>query len=118
MNIFANVFIDCCAGELVNPPKGPLQIEAETEAEHPLYRYTHTDFYAGEQHRRNYTSPNYKQLDVFGTPTPHDNSGRNMWRNIHWHYEDRSEKITPIASKRLEYFRERTQPQLGKVLDP
>jgi hypothetical protein len=109
---------DCSAGELVNPPKDPLQIEAESIAEHPLYRYTHTDYFPGEQQHRSYPYPSFNAGNKFGMPTPHDNSGRNMWRNIHWHYTDRCEKTTPITSKRLEDYRERYQPQLGKVLDP
>ena len=51
-------------------------------------------------------------------PTPSDSTGKAVKRNLKWITVDRGEKAAPIISKRLDDFREKTQPQLGKVHDP
>ena len=53
-----------------------------------------------------------------GVPTPHDNAGKQVKRTLHWIHDERCEKAAPIISKRVDDFRERTQPQLGQVHDP
>ncbi|KAK2193405.1 hypothetical protein NP493_13g06020 [Ridgeia piscesae] len=68
--------------------------------------------------KRNYTLGSYKRFDNFGVPTPHDNEGNPTYKSLKWVTELLGEKAAPIVSKRVDEFRERTQPQLGKVHDP
>ena len=109
---------DGFAGELVNPDKSRVDVEREGEEGRDLYRRTHADYRVGEQHCRNYKQPNYSKNDMFGIPTPHDNAGKEVKKTMFWLTETKNEKATPIVSKRVDDFRERTQPQLGKVHDP
>ena len=109
---------DGYAGELVNPDKSRVAVAMESEEGRDLYRQTHADFLVGEQHTRNYKQPNYNKEDRFGIPTPHDNAGKEVKKTMYWLTDARSERAAPIVSKRVDDFRERTQPQLGKVHDP
>ena len=102
----------------MNPDKSRVVVEKESEEGRDLYRKTHADLRVGEQHVRNYKPPNSKKMDKFGIPTPHDNAGREVKKTMYWLIDTMSEKAAPIVSKRVDDFRERTQPQLGKVHDP
>ncbi len=55
---------------------------------------------------------------MFGIPNPHHNDGRQVRQTLRWLHDTLAEKATPVVSKRVDAFRERTQPQLGKVHDP
>jgi len=90
----------------------------EGEQGRDLYRVTHFDFKEGEQKTRRYESPNFNRSSQFGLPTPHENDGRHVRCTLKWVHDAKSESATPIVSKRVDEFRERTQPQLGKVHDP
>lgn len=109
---------DGFAGELVNPDKSRVDVEREGEEGRDLYRRTHADYKVGEQHCRSYKEPNYNINDMFGIPTPHDNAGKEVKKTMYWLTETMANKAAPIVSKRVDDFRERTQPQLGKVHDP
>ena len=102
----------------MNPPKTAQQVYDEGEVGRNLYRLSHKDFWVGEQKQRNYTLGSYKRFDNFGVPTPHDNEGNPTYKSLKWVTELLGEKAAPIVSKRVDEFRERTQPQLGKVHDP
>ena len=110
--------VEGSAGELVNPPKSAQQVYDEGEVGRNLYRLTHKDFWVGEQKQRNYTHDSYGRFDTFGAPTPHDNEGNPTYKSLKWVTELLSQKAAPIVSRRVDEFRERTQPQLGKVHDP
>ena len=62
--------------------------------------------------------PGFDRNSSFGIPTPHANDGRHVRKTMKWLIDDISENAGSLVSKRVEDFRERTQPQLGKVLDP
>lgn len=94
---------------------------------------THNDYFVGEQIKRNYSGNwNDSGNAVFGIDTPHHNDGREVSRSLRWPQPDigesadrfgldrASSKIgkTKLVSSRVDAFRERTQPQLGKVHDP
>jgi hypothetical protein len=111
-------FTDGFAGELVNPDKSRVSVAEEAEIGRDLYRESHKDFQVGEQKTRNYQYKSYNKENTFGGPTPHDNTGKQVRTALHWLTDSRAEKATPVVSKRLDDFRERTQPQLGMVHDP
>ena len=90
----------------------------EGEMGRELYRKTHFDFKEGEQSNRGYVNPNYDQDSKFGIPTPHENDGRHVRSTLKWLHDTRCERMTPVVAKRVDDFRERTQPQLGQVHDP
>ena len=54
----------------------------------------------------------------FGLPTPHNNDGKMTKETLTWLHEVQSDKAAKIISKRLDDYREKSQPQLGKVHDP
>ncbi|XP_064646873.1 EF-hand domain-containing family member B-like [Lineus longissimus] len=111
---------DGSAGEMINPDKDFDDVCNEYDAGHDLYVVTHQDYRVGEAVDRNYKNPNYDSTSCFGIPTPHSNDGRHVRNTMKWLHTTNSgsEKHTPIVSKRADDFRERTQPQLGKVHDP
>lgn len=83
-----------------------------------MYRKTHSDYNVGEKLRRGYQSEGYSTENTFGVPTPHDNNGKMVKKTLNWLHQTQQEKATKIVSKRVDDFRERTQPQLGSVHDP
>ena len=122
------------AGKTVNPRKDSKTVHEEDSAGHELYVKTHNDYYVGEQINRNY-GKNWNEDHwnfVFGVETPHHNDGREVCRSLRWPAPDIGESAdrfgldranskvgkTKLVSKRVDAFRERTQPQLGKVHDP
>ncbi|XP_071502668.1 EF-hand domain-containing family member B-like [Diadema antillarum] len=112
-----NVF-DCTAGELVSPAKTYQQVFAESEQGRDLYKFTHHDFDVGESVDRDYDWSSYPKEGFFGIATPHDNDGKNVAKTLEWLRNDQLDKGTKVVSKRVDDFRERTQPQLGQVHDP
>lgn len=109
---------DGSAGELVSPNKTRAQVSKESESGLHLYKITHADFLPGEQKDRNYIHGSFRKDLKYGIPTPHDNAGKHVRQTLKWVHDDRCERMAPIVSKRVDDFRERTQPQLGKVHDP
>ncbi|XP_052815590.1 EF-hand domain-containing family member B-like [Mya arenaria] len=110
--------LDTGAGGLINPNKTYERVEEESAVGHELYRQTHLNFNVGEQLHRAYTSPNFKNTNKFGIPTPHDNTGKHLKKTLKWLHEAEQERATKIVSKRVDEFRERSQEQLGQVHDP
>lgn len=121
------------AGETVNPPKKAELVEREDREGHDLYKKTHNDYFVGEQINRNYCGNwNQDNKRIFGIQTPHDNDGRQVSCSLRWPNPDIGECAdrfgtrvpgakkgkTKLVSDRLDAFRERTQPVLGKVHDP
>jgi len=120
------------AGQCINPPKTEQQVIEADKAGHELYVKTHNDYYVGEQINRNYDNSWNKEGTIFGVDTPHHNDGRMVYRSLRWPSSDTMEvadrfgnkkgkckmSATKLVSKRVDEFRQRTQPQLGKVHDP
>jgi len=121
------------AGATVNPPKKAELVEQEDREGHENYKKTHNDYFVGEQINRNYYGNwNENNKRVFGVQTPHDNDGRQVSCSLRWPNPDIGEcadrfgtrnagsrkGTTKLVSDRLDAFRERTQPVLGKVHDP
>lgn len=111
------------ASAIINPKKTLKEVEEQSKAGHEMYVITHHDYDVGETCNRRYdwskTNANRKiQLFGFGVETPHCNNGQNVAETLRWMDKRSPEKTTVLVSKRLDEFRERTQPQLGKVHDP
>ncbi|KAK6165768.1 hypothetical protein SNE40_022627 [Patella caerulea] len=108
--------IDIGASGLINPDKNYQQVEDESAIGHKLYVKTHMDYDVGERINRSYTCPNFNPDKIYGIPTPHCENGREVRQTLKWLQQD--DKMSKIVSERVDNFRERTQPQLGKVHDP
>ncbi|XP_073532678.1 EF-hand domain-containing family member B isoform X2 [Phyllobates terribilis] len=106
------------AGVLINPSKSFQEIEEESHRGHDLYVVTHNDYDVGEIRNRKYDWTKYKKGNRFGIETPHFNDGRNVARSLRWLQEMKMKEEANIVSKRVDDFRERSQYQLGKALDP
>ncbi|XP_072009751.1 EF-hand domain-containing family member B isoform X1 [Engystomops pustulosus] len=106
------------AGVLINPTKSVQEIEEEWHKGHDLYVVTHNDYDVGELRNRKYDWTKYKKDNKFGIETPHFNDGRHVARSLRWIQEMKTKEAANIVSKRVDDFRERSQHQLGKVLDP
>ncbi|MEE6466045.1 hypothetical protein FKM82_006809 [Ascaphus truei] len=106
------------AGSIINPPKSFKDVDEESRKGHQLYVVTHNDYNAGEKRDRKYDWTNYNENKRFGIETPHFNDGRNVSRSVRWLQEIKMKNGPKIVPKRVDDFRERSQPQLGKVHDP
>ncbi|XP_060639412.2 EF-hand domain-containing family member B [Anolis sagrei] len=106
------------SGEVINPQKTFDEVQKEAEQGHDLYVKTHNDYYVGEQMNRKYDSSTFHRFDLFGKETPHFNDGRNVGRTLRWFHDLQMKKSAKIVSKISDDFKEKFQPQLGKVLDP
>ncbi|KAK0045778.1 EF-hand domain-containing family member B [Biomphalaria pfeifferi] len=106
------------AGSLINPNKNYEQVFREATEGHDLYVRSHADYYPLERVCRSYSSPGFHPQKRYGIATPHSNDGRMTRETMKWLHETQADKATKIVSKRLEDFREKYQPQLGKSLDP
>ncbi|KAM4026931.1 EF-hand domain-containing family member B isoform 2-T2 [Anomaloglossus baeobatrachus] len=106
------------AGVLINPAKSFQDVEEESRRGHDLYVVTHNDYDVGEIRNRKYDWTKYKKGNRFGIATPHFNDGRNVRRSLRWLQEMKMKEEANIVSKRVDDFRERSQYQLGKGLDP
>ncbi|XP_039593447.1 EF-hand domain-containing family member B [Polypterus senegalus] len=105
-------------GNIINPPKNREQVDKEHEAGHHLYTRSHSAYYVGEQMNRNYDWTKYTKDSKFGKATPHYNDGRHVAKSLQWLNDLQMKKAAKIVLKRNEDFRERTQHELGKGLDP
>ncbi|NWX98813.1 EFHB protein, partial [Nothoprocta ornata] len=112
------VIRDVSGGELINPPKTYEEVDEQARQGHDLYIMSHNDYYVGEVINRKYDSPSFNRFDVFGKETPHFEDGRNVARCLNWFVDLQSKKAAKIVSKRSDDFKEKFQPQVGKVLDP
>ncbi|KAM6142957.1 LOW QUALITY PROTEIN: EF-hand domain-containing family member B [Phoenicopterus ruber ruber] len=111
------VIQDVSAGELINPPKTFEEVDKESREGHNLYLVSHNDYYAGEAINRKYDSPNFSKSFVYGIETPHFTDGRSVSKSLNWLCDLQSKRAAKIVSK-SDDFKEKFQPQLGKVLDP
>ncbi|XP_074999535.1 EF-hand domain-containing family member B isoform X2 [Calonectris borealis] len=109
---------DVSAGELINPRKTFEEVDKESREGHDLYIVSHNDYYVGEAINRKYDSPNFSKSFVYGTETPHFKDGRSASKSLNWLYDLQLKRAAKIVSKRSDDFKEKFQPQLGKVLDP
>ncbi|KAK2547717.1 EF-hand domain-containing family member B [Acropora cervicornis] len=109
---------DGSAGEMVNPSKTAAQVNTESQEGKHLYKVSHHDFEVGEMVDRKYDWSRIPKESKFGIETPHNNDGIHVRKTLKWLHDTQQEKTTKIVSKRVDDFRERTQPQLGKVHDP
>ncbi|NWJ10505.1 EFHB protein, partial [Crypturellus undulatus] len=112
------VIRDVSGGELINPPRTYEEVDKQARQGHDLYIKSHNDYYVGEVINRKYDSPNFNRFHVFGKETPHFEDGRNVARSLNWLVDLQSKKAAKIVSKRSDDFKEKFQPQIGKVLDP
>ncbi|XP_060681497.1 EF-hand domain-containing family member B isoform X1 [Hemiscyllium ocellatum] len=109
---------DISAGELVNPPKTRKQVYEESQAGHSLYVTTHNAYNVGEQRDRNYDWSRHSKYSAFGIETPYFNDGRLTAKSLQWLTDVQQRNSAKIISKKVDDFREKTQHQIGKVLDP
>lgn len=109
---------DITAGEVVNPPKSRDQVSEESQVAHELYTISHNDYSVGETYDRRYDWSKVPRSSAFGVETPHFNDGRLTRHSLTWLHDKLTEKGAKIVSKRVDDFRERSQPQLGQVHDP
>uniref|UniRef100_A0A8C2TP58 EF-hand domain family member B n=1 Tax=Coturnix japonica TaxID=93934 RepID=A0A8C2TP58_COTJA len=106
------------AGVLINPPKTFAEVDKEAREGHDLYVVSHNDYYCGEAINRKYDSPNFNKSHVYGIETPHFEDGRNVSKSLNWLYDWQLKRAAQIVSKRNDDFKEKFQPQVGKVFDP
>ncbi|XP_066571800.1 EF-hand domain-containing family member B [Amia ocellicauda] len=106
------------AGEILNPPKSHEQVEKEYQEGHQLYVKSHNAYFVGEPINRKYDSKKYGKNSQFGIKTTHYNDGRNVSKSLHWLHDLQTLKGAKLVSKCSDDFRQRTQPQIGKVHDP
>ncbi|XP_053323213.1 EF-hand domain-containing family member B [Spea bombifrons] len=104
-------------GGLINPRKTFDELDEESKKGHELYVVTHNDYNVGEIKDRQYDLTKFKKDRRFGIETPHFSDGRTTRQTIQW-LQNKNKEGAVIISKRLHDFKERTQPQIGKVLDP
>ncbi|XP_043117646.1 EF-hand domain-containing family member B-like [Puntigrus tetrazona] len=105
-------------GEVINPPKTTHQVKKEADEGHQLYVRSHGSYFVGERVDRKYNCSHYKRDSRFGVPTPHFNDGRTISRSLRWPCDSLMHNSAKLVSKRCDNFREKTQPQTGKVHDP
>ncbi|KAL1258646.1 hypothetical protein QQF64_009223 [Cirrhinus molitorella] len=105
-------------GEIINPPKTAEQVKKEAIEGHQLYVRSHGSYFVGERVDRKYNSGHYVRDSRFGVPTPHYNDGRTISRSLQWPCDSLMHNSAKLVSKRCDDFREKTQPQTGKVHDP
>uniref|UniRef100_A0A674DIJ1 EF-hand domain family, member B n=1 Tax=Salmo trutta TaxID=8032 RepID=A0A674DIJ1_SALTR len=106
------------AGAIINPPKSAEQVETEAQEGHQSYIRSHNAYFVGEQVDRKYKWSRYGKDGRFGVPTPHHNDGRSVSKSLHWLCDTQKHNSAKFVSQRCDDFRERTQPQIGKVHDP
>uniref|UniRef100_A0A8C1CPR6 EF-hand domain family, member B n=1 Tax=Cyprinus carpio carpio TaxID=630221 RepID=A0A8C1CPR6_CYPCA len=105
-------------GEIINPPKTAHQVKKEADEGHQLYVRSHGSYFVGERVDRKYNCSHYARDSRFGVPTPHYNDGRTISKSLQWPSDSLMHNSAKLVSKRCDDFRERTQPQTGKVHDP
>ncbi|NXF96709.1 EFHB protein, partial [Eubucco bourcierii] len=112
------VIRDVSAGELINPPKTSEEVDKETREGHELYVVSHNDYSAGEAINRKYDSPNFSKSFAYGIKTPHSKDGQGVSKSLNWPCDLQLKKAAKTVSKQSDDFKEKFQPELGKVLDP
>ncbi|NXA14159.1 EFHB protein, partial [Sapayoa aenigma] len=108
---------DVSAGEIVNPPKTFEEVDKEAREGHDLYIVSHEDYDVGEAINRKYNS-HFDKSFVYGMETPHYEDGRNTAKTLNWVFDLESKRAANIVSKQSDDFKEKFQPQVGKVFDP
>ena len=103
------------ACEIVNPGKTPGEVEEEWRQGQDMYKMSHNSYPVGDMPDRNYDWSVFPRDFKYGVETPHDVRGTGVSRVMKWSHEAEEEQATHIVQKRLDDFRERTQPQIGKV---
>ncbi|XP_026564001.1 EF-hand domain-containing family member B [Pseudonaja textilis] len=106
------------AADIVNPRKTFDEVQKEAQEGHDLYVSTHNDYYVGEAVNRKYNPSTFNRFNLYGKETPHFNDGRNISRTLHWLHDLQMKKSAKIVSKISDDFKEKFQPQIGKVHDP
>ncbi|KAK1806369.1 hypothetical protein P4O66_004886 [Electrophorus voltai] len=106
------------AGEIINPSKSVEQVEKEAQEAHKHYVISHNSYFVGEHVDRGYDTNAYRKDSRFGVTTPHRNDGYNASRSFQWLCDTQKHYSAKLVLKRCDNFRERTQPQIGKVHDP
>ncbi|XP_072548550.1 EF-hand domain-containing family member B [Salminus brasiliensis] len=106
------------AGEIINPPKTVEQVEKEAQEGHKQYVRSHSSYFVGEHVDRGYDLRTYRQDSRFGVSSPHRSDGHNASWSLQWLCDTQANHSAKFVSKRCDDFRERTQPQIGKVHDP
>lgn len=99
----------------MNPGKTPAEVEEEWRQGQDLYKMSHNSYPVGDMPDRNYDWSVFPRDFKYGVDTPHDVRGTGVSRAMKWSHEAEEEQATHIVQKRLDDFRERTQPQIGKV---
>lgn len=105
------------AGSMVNPAKTQDEVMAEDQLGRDLYKRSHNSLEVGEMVDRNYDWSKFTRDMMYGVPTPHDNTGIEVRKAMHWIGDPQNMHKAQIVPKVVDDFRERTQPQLGKVHD-
>ena len=72
------------ASLLVSPPKSTKEVEEEAEIGSELYKTSHNSYEVGEMVDRNYDWSKFTKGSLYGVPTPHDNSGVEVRKAMHW----------------------------------
>ncbi|KAI6660857.1 EF-hand domain-containing family member B-like [Oopsacas minuta] len=106
------------ASEIINPGKNPTEVDEEWKQGQDLYKMSHNSYPVGDMPDRNYDWSVFPRDYKYGVETPHDVRGTGVSHAMKWSHEAEEEQATHIVQKRLDDFRERTQPQIGKVHDP
>ncbi|KAJ7985431.1 hypothetical protein DPEC_G00351970 [Dallia pectoralis] len=109
---------NAAAGVIINPPKSAEQVETEALEGHKSYVHSHNAYFVGERIDRRYNWGLDGKDSRFGVATPHYNDGRNVSKTLSWSGYNQKGLNAHLVSKRCDDFRERTQPQIGKVHDP
>ncbi|KAJ3126088.1 hypothetical protein HK098_007886 [Nowakowskiella sp. JEL0407] len=87
------------------------------------YIKSHLSYEPGEQRDYDYNWTKYPKNSIWGVKIQHDNDGKRVKDSLYWEEERKShftirELGTKLSIKRLEDYRERSKPALGKVHDP
>ncbi len=101
----------------INPDKSRAQVELESTAKHDWYVFSHADYEPGEQKNRLFSKP-YDIHSRFGLKTGAVDDGLKAKESMNWLPQTLLEKRFQTDSHLLMNFKERHNPQIGKVLDP
>ncbi|XP_028905851.1 EF-hand domain-containing family member B isoform X2 [Ornithorhynchus anatinus] len=105
------------ARELINPSKSFDQVFREWEEGRDLYIISHNDYGPGEAKNRNYDPVSFHRFKMYGLETPHFNDGRNLAKCLCSFHNLQLKKRAKVVTKNIDDFKEKFQPQIGKVLD-
>ena len=106
-------------GKLVNPSKSYEQVMKENAVGHENYVVSHHDYNVGEMVNRKYDWGGRNPKTIrFGRKTPYYSNGKNMENSLNWVNFKSPNRYTHLVSSQLDSYKEKFQPQMGKVLDP